>query len=96
MNRTTTSVVFRVFDGEVIALFPELDNLAGAANPGLCMSYMHVGQHGEADYKGVMHRSRRAREEEYRPLLNELKSIGYILNVRNTAPDHRPANKPAN
>ena len=40
-------------------------------------SYMHIGQHGAADYAGVIAATRPAREEEYRGLLSELKSIGY-------------------
>lgn len=71
-----TKVVFRKFrkGGEVIALFPE-----EPWNPdaGTVTSYMHVGQHSDADYDHVVAISRPAREDEYRPLLAELKSIGY-------------------
>jgi hypothetical protein len=71
-----TSVVFRKFkeDGDIIALFPE-----ESWNPdkGTIASYMHTGQHGDADYHHVLAKTRPARENEYRPLLAELKRIGY-------------------
>lgn len=65
-------VVFRVFkEGDVIAL------LCGSgidANPGNVVSYMHVGQHGEASrYLG--RDLRLATPEEYEPLRKELARI---------------------
>lgn len=54
----TTPVIFRMWKGQVIALFP--DTRADPA--GNCESYMRIGQHGAADYAG---------------LLTELISIGY-------------------
>jgi hypothetical protein len=83
-----TKVVFRKFkdDGEIIALFPE-----EPWNPdkGTIVSYMHTGQHGDADYHHVLAKTRPAREDEYRPLLAELKRVGY--NCLNDFPDdHRP------
>lgn len=77
-----TRVVFRVWTrsqyqrGEVIALFPDVDE-----GRGTCSSYMHVGQHGGADYMGCIYRTRPATEEEYKPLATELESIGYKLRV---------------
>lgn len=38
---------------------------------------MHAGQHGAADYKGIISGTLPATEKEYRSLLAELKSIGY-------------------
>lgn len=71
---TKMKVVFRIFsDGQVIALFPEESDLRS----GETMSYMHIGQHGGADYHGVIRQSKPATESQYRPLLHELKSIGY-------------------
>ncbi len=71
-----TKVVFRKFrkGGEVIALFPD-----EPWNPdaGTVTSYMHVGQHSDADYDHVVALTRPAREHECQPLLAELKSIGY-------------------
>lgn len=44
---------------------------------GETMSYMHIGQHGGTDYHGVIRKTKPATENQYQPLLNELKSIGY-------------------
>ena len=76
-----TKVVFRVdtskeFKGTVYALFPEINE-----NNGRCSSYSHVGQHSAADYHGCIKTSRPATEEEYKPLFDELTSIGYNLRV---------------
>lgn len=70
-----TKVVFRRWkDGDIIALFPD-------APWSRCdystTSYMHVGQHGAADYAGVIAATRPARKDEYRDLLAELRGIGY-------------------
>lgn len=66
-------VVFRKFksDGEIIALFPQ------TLYSRYVTSYMHIGQHGDADYHWCIRISKPATPEEYKPLLNELKSIGY-------------------
>ena len=76
-------VVFRIYpDGQVIALFPEESD----KRTGGTMSYMHIGQHGDADYHGVIQQTKPATESEYLPLFNELKSIGYKdLQVRQKA-----------
>lgn len=71
-------VCFKKFeDGDVIALFPYIpfDNKGEAR-----MSYMHVGQHGGASPE-LMEVLDAATEEEYRPLKEELESIGYKLEV---------------
>ena len=64
-------VAFRVWKdtGTVIAFF--LDRGDGR---GLCDSYEHVGQHGYAFYPN---NTRLATPNEYRQLLQELRSIGY-------------------
>ena len=73
-----TRIVFRTFTrgigkGEVIALFiDEIEN-----NRGDVMSYMHVGQHSAANYRGVVAISRPATPEEVEPLASELHRIGY-------------------
>ena len=68
-----TRVIFRKFkkDNEIIALFP--DDIVN----GECMSYMHWGQHSQADYNAVIRYTKSATEDEYAPLLEELKYIGY-------------------
>lgn len=71
-------VVFRKWrdTGTIIALFPELP----ADNQGwYCDSYEHVGQHGGADFHGVVQHSTPARPDEYADLAVELTRIGYSL-----------------
>jgi hypothetical protein len=74
-------VVFRRWSaadgGGVIALFPDQPEGRGRVN-----SYEHVGQHGGADYHGVVGRTKPAKPDEYRNLLQELKHIGYAPCVR--------------
>jgi hypothetical protein len=72
-----TPTIFRVFEGEVIALFPTII----ADEYGHCMSYQHVGQHGGANYLHVTENSRPAKPEEYEDLLRELVDIGYAPKV---------------
>lgn len=70
-----TKVVFRKWkNGDIIALFPDEP---WSRSDYSTTSYMHVGQHGAADYVGVIEATRPAREEEFRDLLAELKAIGY-------------------
>lgn len=67
----------------LIALFPEVpEDRAGL----YCMSYETVGQHGPADYFGVVAESVPVTEDEAQPLLKELKRIGYDdLQIRHRA-----------
>lgn len=68
--------VFRKYkEGDIIALFPDVRNERGVHNE--CMSYMHIGQHSEADYLGVVSDTVPAKPEEFAPLLRELTRIGY-------------------
>ncbi len=69
-------VVFRMDEGEVLALFP---TFPADRNGYQCMCYSHVGQHSGADYHGVINRSRPATAEESAPLHRELERIGYYL-----------------
>lgn len=76
-----TKVIFRWFDGDVIALFPELP--ASFQEPWLCDSFMHMGGHSAADCAMVIHRSRPATEAEYAPVKAELESAyDYHLTIR--------------
>lgn len=63
--------------GSVIAFLPDDTGV----NPGMMTSYMHVGQHSEADYYGLLAETQPAKPEEYAALLQELKSIGYNLRI---------------
>lgn len=71
-------VVFRRWKdgGEVIALFPELP---ADAHGYFCDTYMQVGQHGGADYYGVIRESFPVRPSESAILARELRRIGYRL-----------------
>lgn len=71
-------VIFKKSGKEIVAFFPEL-----RANYGNIVSYIHVGQHGEASYyfySGL----KNATEDEYATLLEELKRIydGCVLVVK--------------
>ena len=78
-----TRVVFRKWDGDIIALFPDE---AYNTDPRLCTSYLHVGQHGSADPKHIVASSKLATPEEYADLKKELESIGYNLLVLKRCP----------
>lgn len=68
MNKV--KVIFRKDrEGNIIAFLPEL-----RVNHGNIMSYMHIGQHSEASLQYYWE-TVKATEEEYKPLLKELKSI---------------------
>ena len=68
----TQNVVFRVFpEGDVIALFC---NSAADCNPGNVMSYMHIGQHGEAS-RNLGQNLKLATPAQYAPLMRELQGI---------------------
>ena len=69
-----TRVVFRTFTqgGYVIALFPDIEERNGHV-----LSYMRLGQHGPADYKGMIKATRPATSEEIAPLAKELRGQGY-------------------
>lgn len=77
-----TAVVFRKWGkkkgGGIIALFPELP---ADANGYYVLSYEHIGQHGGADYNGVIARTVPASIDESTDLIQELESIGYNLQV---------------
>lgn len=72
-----TQVLFRYWRGEIIALFPYLI----ADYKGNVTSYMHIGQHGGANYSMIMSDSKPAIEGQYEDLFHELSSIGYNLEI---------------
>jgi len=62
--------------GSIIALFPEIPaDICGV----YCEAYEHVGQHGGADYWGVIQATVPAQRHEADDLAEELTSIGYSL-----------------
>jgi len=73
-HENETPVIFRRFeDGEVMALFPATPG----GQFGECQSYVHVGQHGAADYGLVIRMTEPAAPAEYTDLQAELVDIGY-------------------
>jgi hypothetical protein len=66
---------------DVIALFPFESH-----NATQCMSYMHVGQHGGADYAHVVRATRPCKARCYDGLDKELTGIGYRLDIRQRKP----------
>ena len=76
----TTKVIFRTWKdtGTVIALFPEIPTDEYGR---YCESYEHVGQHGGADYMGVIDETNPSDVTEYQDLKEELEQIGYTLQV---------------
>ena len=86
MSETPDVVIFRVWKAHprtVIALFPQIDTGGGT-----CQSYEHAGQHGPAQYAGVIGRTRAATPDEYAALRRELEAVPfeYRLTVRQRAP----------
>jgi hypothetical protein len=78
MDNETTLVVFRRWrdSAHIIALFPEVpSDIHGY----FCQAYEHVGQHGGADYHGVIQATWPASDKEGAPLADELTKIGYEL-----------------
>ena len=70
--------IFRKFkDGSIIALFPH--DFYNQFDVDSINSYMHVGQHSEADYSHIMATTKPATEKEYKDLLLELENIGYEI-----------------
>lgn len=78
MNTEHVKVIFREFEGEVIAFFPE-----ARVNYGNILSYQHIGQHCEASLEFYW-LTDVADEPVYSPLLEELKQVysDCILDVR--------------
>ena len=74
---TTFKIMYRVFEGEVLALFPyQLESLGGTVT-----CYTHIGQHSSADYNHVIDKSRPATPEEYKDLHAELIGIYQRLQI---------------
>ena len=78
MSDEQTLVVFRRWrdTGSIIALFPELP---ADYDGWFCDAYEHVGQHGGADYYGVIAATTPVSFDDAAPLADELTRIGYHL-----------------
>ena len=78
MNGQTRTIFRKWPEGDILALFPDLDHGYG----GICVSYQHIGQHGGADYQHCIAATKPATPQEYAELASELTSIGYGLKIR--------------
>ena len=78
MNEQETLVIFRRWrdTGGIIALFPELPSDYEGR---FCDAYEHVGQHGGADYHGVVAATKPVEPEDAADLAKELARIGYKI-----------------
>jgi hypothetical protein len=87
------TVVFRRWkeNGSLIALFPDLPaDLYGD----YCDAYEHVGQHGGADYHGVVQHTRPCSLNDAADLAAELRTIGYVLRpIRRASRIHHEARR---
>lgn len=85
-----TKVLFRKFKkgGDIIAIFPQEP---WTNDPHTCISYQHLGQHGQCSPDLLRDITVTAKPEEYAPLWRELVSIGYSLAIRTsfTSGDYR-------
>lgn len=70
-------VVFRRDNEGIYALFPD----DPATNDGMCTCYVSVGGHCAADYEHCIKTSFPAAPKDYKPLLGELRRIGYNIRV---------------
>jgi hypothetical protein len=78
LNEQETLVIFRRWrdSGSIIALFPELPSDYQGY---FCDAYEHVGQHGGADFHGVIQATKPVTNDDARDLIEELTRIGYRL-----------------
>jgi len=74
-----TKVIFKMLEGEVIALFPQEVN---EVNSRWIMSYMHIGQHSDAS-KDLLQELPDATPDQYSDLKKELETLGYQLQILN-------------
>jgi len=87
MNTQETLVIFRRWrdGGSIIALFPELPSDYQGY---YCVAYEHVGQHGGADYQGVIAATNPVEPDDAADLAKELTRIGYRLKPISRATQH--------
>lgn len=70
-----TEVQFRLFRGEVTAVFPYI-----VESPNNVMCYVHLGQHSVCNWN-INAVSKSATPDQYSDLYKELEQIGYKLKV---------------
>jgi hypothetical protein len=84
MKQPKTKVLFRMIRGsypgaeeEPMAVFPEIEG-----SPGYVSSYVHHGQHGDANVSHVIRVSRPAKPSEYASLKRELEGVPYHYDLK--------------
>jgi len=66
-------IILRKYENKIIAFFPEVK-----VNPGMILSYAHIGQHSEASLSFYREtKPVKIWQENVLDLVNELKSLGY-------------------
>jgi hypothetical protein len=71
-------VIFRSYENEVIALFPELP---GSRKPRECRAFTLNNGFYATDYEKVMFHSRPAKTRDYRSLLDALDKLDFPVNI---------------
>ena len=74
-DKQITEVQFRIFKGEIVAIFPYDIYLAAFVT-----SYARIGQHSACSWD-INNFSKPATPEQYKDLKTELENIGYNLKV---------------
>jgi len=77
-NSDKTQVWFKVFNGEILAIFKDFLEIDYRGLE-VYLSYAHIGQHGDCN-KGLKY-LKNATPDQYEDLLNELTAIGYNIEV---------------
>ena len=87
MNTQETLVIFRRWrdGGSIIALFLEIPS---DYQGHFCEAYEHIGQHGGADYHGVIAATKPVEPQDAADLAKELTRIGYRLKPTRRATQH--------
>lgn len=79
MEKTKVKFVYNEQNDDLFAVFTE-ETRIGADKTKLFNSYAHIGQHSDA-CEEYINECKLATKEQYEDLFNELKSIGYNLEV---------------
>jgi hypothetical protein len=77
MSKPIDPVLIRVWKGDKDDIFALLPVLPADNYGDFCTCYQHIGQHGSADYRLCISKSRPATAAEAADLVAELQSIGY-------------------
>jgi hypothetical protein len=75
-----TKVIFRMFEGVVIALMPEIPYAQD--KPSLCESFSVKDGHAAANYDLIIENSKPAKPEEYKHCYDIMTRYGYNIDIR--------------